>query len=72
MKLDTFAPSLLIQAGLVEIGASARASDLEIRRVAERARVAERIEEPVECVTITSEPMGPQAVLDLVVERVKA
>jgi hypothetical protein len=48
-----------------------RARDLEIRQRAERARTARRLEELMEPGTITSEPMGPQGVLELVVERAK-
>jgi hypothetical protein len=54
---------------VTEIMDPARRRDLEIRRSAECARAARRIDDLVEPVMLTSEPMSPQAVLELVVER---
>ena len=54
---------------VTEIMYPARPRDREIRQRAERARSARHIEDLMEPGTITSEPMGPQAVSDLVIQR---
>lgn len=48
-----------------------RPRDKEIRQRAARASIATRLEDLVEPGTITSDPMEPQAVLELVIERAR-
>jgi putative endonuclease (uncharacterized protein DUF1780) len=54
---------------VTEIMHPPRPRDLEIRQRAVRARTARRLEDMMESGTITSDPMTPQGVLELVYER---
>jgi hypothetical protein len=56
---------------VTEIMYPLRPRDREIRQRAERARAARRLDDLLEPGTITSEPMEPQRVLELVCERAR-
>lgn len=56
---------------VTEVMYPARPRDREIRERAVRARKARRIDDLMERGTITSDPMKPQAVLELIVQRAR-